>query len=610
MGGFGNLVLCPPRLVKTPPTIFRKLSGVLFAALLGLLTVNAANAQIYVLDFNSNNAVEEFNAGTGAVINASVVPILYPQGIALSGNNLYVMNGAGTISKYNATTDAVINPSLVSGLVYGAEIAVSGNNLYVAYSTGPSGGTIINTIGVYNATTGVAINPTFTSVPGGNLKVYFALSGDDLYVANGTITEYNATSGAVINSSIGAGSGAYGSIGISGNNLYVEASDGVDEYNATTGALIKSALVALYQNMGPLAVSGGDLFVSNDENGTVDKYNATTGVLIKTGLISGFNLPGLLLALNVPPAITSTASATFTTTELGGFTVTATGTPAPTFSATRLPSWATLNASTGVLSGTPPDTITTTTAFTVNLTATNGVTPSATQTFTLTVQPLETPPAITSAPTTTFAVGQLGSFFVTATGYPAPTFSATGLPNWVSSNPTTGVLSGNPTDTTGAPFTITITASNGNSPNATQTFTLNVEPLQTFNQWEVSENFTGDPSTTGPTATPFNDGVTNKEKYFYDIDPSAPMSTTDRAALPVLGTVTVNGTQYLTLTYRENPTETGIIVTPQSSSEMQIWADTSFTQIGNDPTNGDPIMQVQVPVRDTAQYLRLNLVIP
>jgi hypothetical protein len=85
-------------------------------------------------------------------------------------------------------------------------------------------------------------------------------------------------------------------------------------------------------------------------------------------------------------------------------------------------------------------------------------------------------PAITSASTTAFTVGVAGSFTATATGYPAPTFSETGaLPGGVTLNPTTGALSGTPAAGTGGVYNITITATNGVLPNATQSFTLSVQ---------------------------------------------------------------------------------------------------------------------------------------
>jgi len=82
------------------------------------------------------------------------------------------------------------------------------------------------------------------------------------------------------------------------------------------------------------------------------------------------------------------------------------------------------------------------------------------------------PPTITSANTTTFTVGSPGSFTVTATGTPAPTFSETGaLPTGITLTGG-GLLSGTPAAGTAGSYPITITASNGGTPNATQPFTL------------------------------------------------------------------------------------------------------------------------------------------
>ncbi|MGA6982751.1 MAG: Ig-like domain repeat protein [Candidatus Sulfotelmatobacter sp.] len=86
-------------------------------------------------------------------------------------------------------------------------------------------------------------------------------------------------------------------------------------------------------------------------------------------------------------------------------------------------------------------------------------------------------PAITSANSTNFTFNSYNTFTVTATGNPTPTFSESGaLPNGVTLS-TSGVLSGTPTQP--GSFPITITASNGVSPNATQSFTLNVSQAST-----------------------------------------------------------------------------------------------------------------------------------
>ena len=92
------------------------------------------------------------------------------------------------------------------------------------------------------------------------------------------------------------------------------------------------------------------------------------------------------------------------------------------------------------------------------------------------------PPTITSANHATFTVGAAGSFTVTTTaGYPAATtLSEAGtLPSGVSfadQGDGTALLSGTPASGSDGTYPITITASNGVSPNATQSFTLTVQP--------------------------------------------------------------------------------------------------------------------------------------
>ncbi|MGH8973282.1 MAG: putative Ig domain-containing protein, partial [Acidimicrobiia bacterium] len=82
-------------------------------------------------------------------------------------------------------------------------------------------------------------------------------------------------------------------------------------------------------------------------------------------------------------------------------------------------------------------------------------------------------PAITSANAATFTVGTPGSFTVTATGFPTPTISETGmLPSGVTLS-SAGVLSGTPAVGTGGIYPITITATN-TAGTFDQSFTLTV----------------------------------------------------------------------------------------------------------------------------------------
>ena len=163
----------------------------------------------------------------------------------------------------------------------------------------------------------------------------------------------------------------------------------------------------------------------------------------------------ITLLVGRPPAITSGASATATVAKSFSFQITATGLPAPTFTETGpLPAGITLSGA-GQLSGTPVTGAGGT--YSMTFTASNGVSPNATQAFTLTVRQA---PAITSANSTTFTVASSGNFHITASGFPAPTFTETGaLPAGVTLS-SAGQLSGTPAAGTGGSYSFTITATN------------------------------------------------------------------------------------------------------------------------------------------------------
>jgi hypothetical protein len=196
------------------------------------------------------------------------------------------------------------------------------------------------------------------------------------------------------------------------------------------------------------------------------------------------------LTVDQPPAISSAASTTFTVGRAGSFTVTSTGHPTAAFSETGgLPSGVTLidnGNGTATLSGTPAAGSGGT--YSLTITAANGVAPNATQSFALTV---DQPPSISSAASTTFVAGLAGSFTATASGYPAPSFSETGiLPSGVTMS-SNGTLSGTPGAGTGGIYSITITAANGVSPNGTQSFTLTVDQSPAITSSESATFTTG-----------------------------------------------------------------------------------------------------------------------
>jgi hypothetical protein len=223
-----------------------------------------------------------------------------------------------------------------------------------------------------------------------------------------------------------------------------------------------------------------------------------------------------MLTVTKKPAITSGNATTFRVGIAGNFTVTTTaGYPvATTITQTgTLPSGVSFTDNgdgTATLSGTPA--AGTTGSYPLTITASNSA-GSTQQSFTLTVQPANSSPVITSADHATFTKGSAGSFTVTTTaGYPtATTITETGtLPAGVTftdNHNGTATIAGTPT-VAGA-FPITIKASNGASTDATQSFTLTVNAppaitsanTATFTSNLAGQTFTVTTAAGYPTAT-------------------------------------------------------------------------------------------------------------
>jgi hypothetical protein len=191
----------------------------------------------------------------------------------------------------------------------------------------------------------------------------------------------------------------------------------------------------------------------------------------------------LTITVQQAPAITSKKSVNLTVGAPGSFSVQTTGSPTASITeAGALPSGVSFTDNgdgTATLAGTPASG--TSGSYPLTITAANGVSPNATQSFTLTVNPATpTAPAISSGGSATFTVGTQGSFSVLTTGNPTASITEAGaLPSGVSftdNGDGTATLAGTPAAGTSGSYPLTITAANGVSPNATQSFALTVNP--------------------------------------------------------------------------------------------------------------------------------------
>ncbi len=176
--------------------------------------------------------------------------------------------------------------------------------------------------------------------------------------------------------------------------------------------------------------------------------------------------------VSTAPQFTSSAPTSATEGQAYSYSVGVSGTPAPTVAATTLPAWLTFNAATGELMGTPA--YADGGAHDVVLTAQNGISPDASQAFTITVTTVSTAPLFTASAPTAATEGQLYTFTAATSGTPAPTVTATALPGWLTFDGATGVLSGTPAYADAGNHTVELLAQNGISPDATLAFTVAV----------------------------------------------------------------------------------------------------------------------------------------
>jgi hypothetical protein len=230
--------------------------------------------------------------------------------------------------------------------------------------------------------------------------------------------------------------------------------------------------------------SGGALSGTPTATGTFPiKFTASNG--IESNAVQNFTL-----TVDAAPTITSASSTTFLEGSSSTFPVTATGYPTPTVTESgNLPAGITYTG--GSLSGTP----TQAGVFPVTFTASNGVTPNAQQSFTLTVSAA---PSFTSASSTTFTEGTPGSFTPTAIGTPTPTITESGtLPTGITYSG--GVLSGTPT--VNGVFPVTFDATNGVTPDAVQNFTLTVDAAPVITSASSTTFVKGQAGTFAVTAT-------------------------------------------------------------------------------------------------------------
>ena len=302
------------------------------------------------------------------------------------------------------------------------------------------------------------------------------------------------TTGILSTGGLDPGSSSTLNVGIGGNTLTPTPT--YDQIDVTSGSVTLDSATLSLTLVGVFVPKPGDVYTIIANNTGTAPVGTFLGLpegglasanLFNSGLVALITYQGgasghdvaIEVEKPVPPSIGSANATTFMVGTPGTFTVSTTATPTAAIAESRaLPGGVTFTDNghgTATLAGNPnPGTGGT---YTFTITAKNGFAPDATQTFTLTVNEA---PTVTSGTSAAFTVGTSGTFTVrTAHDFPvATTLIETGaLPGGVGFTDNgngTATLSGYPNVGTGGTYTFSIKASNGVSPDATQTFTLTV----------------------------------------------------------------------------------------------------------------------------------------
>jgi len=340
-----------------------------------------------------------------------------------------------------------------------------------------------------------------------------------------TISNAGSNQGVTINLNaaplVGENAGGYVSwiSGVTGgytiaNNVVIENAIGGDGNDIITG---NSADNTIHGNAGNNTIDGGagnDTLVinanyadtaititnSSNNSATITSNNGSFSNNISNIEAFAFNdqtLSFANLTVNTPPTL-STAISNAATNEDSAYSFNAAAHfnevdvgDTLTYSATltgggALPSWLSINSTTGVLTGTPINT--NVGAIDVTVTATDTSNASVSDTYTLTVNNTNDAPTLSTAISNATTNEDSAYSFNAAAHFnevdvgDTLTYSATltgggALPSWLSINSTTGVLTGTPINTNVGAIDVTVTATDTSNASVGDTYTLTVNDL-------------------------------------------------------------------------------------------------------------------------------------
>ncbi len=254
-----------------------------------------------------------------------------------------------------------------------------------------------------------------------------------------------------------------------------------------------------------------------------DVGSTTSGIVITvsdgtlTAALPAFNLA----VTNVNDAPTISGNPATTVAEDTAYSFTPTGADVDAgatlvYTIENKPSWATFDAATGALTGTPTNADVGSTTSDIVITVSDGTLTAALPAFSIAVTNVNDAPTITGNPATTVAEGNAYSF--TPTGADVDdgatlAYSIANQPSWAAFSTTTGALTGTPTNADVGSTTsgIVITVSDGTLTAALPAFNLAVTNV---NDAPVGLPTISGTATQGETLTADTSGITDADGFF------------------------------------------------------------------------------------------------
>ena len=222
--------------------------------------------------------------------------------------------------------------------------------------------------------------------------------------------------------------------------------------------------------------AGTGVLSGTPTNANVGSHAVVLRVTDVDGLAADQSFTIVVANVNDAPTITSMAQTSASQDAAYSYTMVASDSDvgdSVTLSAITLPSWLSLNAATGVLSGTPTNANVGSHAVVLRATDVDGL--SAEQGFTIVVANVNDAPTITSTALTSATQDAAYSYTMVASDSDAGdsvTLSAVTVPSWLSFNAGTGVLSGTPTNANVGSHAVVLRATDVDGLTAEQSFTI------------------------------------------------------------------------------------------------------------------------------------------